>query len=520
MAMVDGESPRRDFSWFRAQRAANADQVRAGAWWAQPNRGSAPWWPSRSSTPSDFAIPSETMPVEAVDGEAAADIPGRRPIGPAMVAALALLAILIVIAQVSDPTKLSRVLVPLIGLLGAIGFASWLKPRHPEEPWLGRYLIWAMLVKIVGTILRYTTLLKKGQLGDASVYDIYGKRYANTWLGRSKFPAPALANLKSSNFLRWFTGMVYYLSGRDLITGFFVFSLIAFVGSYMWYRAATIAIPFLDRKLFFLLMFFAPSIVFWPAGVGKEALVEFGLGGVALGVAYMLTGRMLYGLLVSLPGAWLTYVVRAHLLGLSLVAMAFAYVVGRQKTTASVTSSLAKPIGIVVVVILAVFGVTQGAKRLHIAALTPSAIQTELQATSVSTTQEHSKFTTNVSLSPLRLPQDAVTVLLRPFPWEVQSKNQILASFEGIGLAAFIFIRRKSVALSLRKVREVPFLLYAWILTTFNVLLFQAFGNFGLLVRERSIVLPALYILVALDVNRARRADEARAAARALDPWR
>jgi hypothetical protein len=110
-------------------------------------------------------------------------------------------------------------------------------------------------------------------------------------------------------------------------------------------------------------------------------------------------------------------------------------------------------------------------------------------------------------------------VLLRPFPWEVQSKNQILASLEGIGLAAFIFIRRKSVALSLRMVRDAPFLLYAWILTVFNVLLFQAFGNFGLLVRERSIVLPALYILISLDVNRARRAEAARAEARAAQ-WR
>ena len=116
-----------------------------------------------------------------------------------------------------------------------------------------------------------------------------------------------------------------------------------------------------------------------------------------------------------------------------------------------------------------------------------------------------------MSLSPLRLPQDAVTVLLRPFPWEVQSKNQILASFEGIALAAFMIYRRKSIALSLRMLREAPFLFYAWILTLLYVLLFQAFGNFGLLVRERSIVLPALYVLLSLDVTRARRAETRRA---------
>ncbi len=427
-----------------------------------------------------------------------------RGLSPAFVAALAVLAVLVVTAHVADVPILSRVLIPVVGLFGTIGFASMLQRRHPDEPWLRRWLILGVLVKIGGTILRYITLLKKGQLGDASVYDQFGLRYANSWLGKTGVTTPVLTNLKSSNFMRWFTGIVYYLFGRDLIAGFFVFSLIAFAGSYLWYRAAVIAVPSLDRRLFFLLVTFAPSIVFWPAGVGKEALVQFGLGGVALGVAYMLTGRMVTGILVSLPGAWVTYVVRAHLLGLALLALAFAYVLGRQRTAAVSKSSLAKPVGIIVVVMLAAFGVTQGAKRLHIAALTPAAIQSELQATSVSTTQGHSGFTTSVSLSPLHLPQDAVTVLLRPFPWEVQTKNQILASLEGIGLAAFILLRRRSLALSLRLIRETPFLLYAWILTLLYVLLFQAFGNFGLLVRERSIVLPALYLLLSLDARRYR----------------
>jgi hypothetical protein len=52
--------------------------------------------------------------------------------------------------------------------------------------------------------------------------------------------------------------------------------------------------------------------------------------------------------------------------------------------------------------------------------------------------------------------------------------------------------------MSLRRIRQYPFLLYCWTLTLIYVMLFQAFGNFGLLVRERSIVLPALYVLLCL----------------------
>lgn len=425
---------------------------------------------------------------------------------PAFLAAVVVTVVLVATSQVSDLPVLSRILVPVVGLLGTIGIAAWLQGRHTDEPWLRRLLILGVIVKLAGTILRYFTLLKKGQLGDASVYDVFGKRYANAWLGKAGAITPVLVDLKSSNFLRWFTGVVYYLFGRDLIAGFFVYSLIAFAGSYLWYRAAVIAVPFLDRKLFFILITFAPSIVFWPAGIGKEALMQFGLGSIALGVAYLLNGQVIYGILVALPGGWLVLVVRAHLLGLAAIAMTFAYLFGRQRKTAASKSSLARPIGIVFVVLIAAFGVTQGAKRLHIASLSPTAVQNELQATSTSTTQGHSGFTTNVSLSPLHLPQDAITVLLRPFPWEVQTKNQILASLEGLGLVGFMFLRRKSLALSLRRLRDVPFLFYAWILTLLYVLLFQAFGNFGLLVRERSIVLPALYLLLSLDTTLAPRA--------------
>ena len=83
----------------------------------------------------------------------------------------------------------------------------------------------------------------------------------------------------------------------------------------------------------------------------------------------------------------------------------------------------------------------------------------------------------------------------------------MLASLEGIALAAFIVLRRKSLAISLRHLRSVPFLFYCWTLTILYGVTFQAFANFGLLDRERSLVLPALYVLLCLDRQRAREFD-------------
>ena len=361
-------------------------------------------------------------------------------------------------------------------------------------------------------MMRYRTLVNSyGDVGDASVFDIYGQRYSKFWLGQTNVVSE-LDNIRKSNFIRWFTGVVYYLFGADMIAGFIVFGLIAFVGSYLWYRASVEAVPFVDKRLYFLVVMFVPSILFWPSSIGKEALMQFGIGSAALGTAHLFNGKLMRGVLVALPGAWLLWVVRPHLLAMVTLSAAVAYLIGRgprARRTADIGSSLVKPIGLVLVAFIAVFAIGQGAKSLGLPSLTLDSVQAELDATTLSTQQGSSSFSTSGnSLSPLHLPQGMATVLLRPFPWEVDSPLQTLASFEGIALIGFIVWRRKSIAISLRHLRSVPFLFYCWTLTILYSVTFQAFANFGLLVRQRSLVLPALYVLVCLDTRRAREFDD------------
>ena len=113
-------------------------------------------------------------------------------------------------------------------------------------------------------------------------------------------------------------------------------------------------------------------------------------------------------------------------------------------------------------------------------------------------------------LSTLRVAQGMATVLLRPLPWEVVGALQSLASLECIAMAGFMVIRGKSIALSLRHIRSVPFLVYCWTLTILYAVTFQALANFGLLTRQRALVLPALYVLLCLDARKAREFDRER----------
>jgi hypothetical protein len=409
---------------------------------------------------------------------------------------------------------LSRVLVPVLGLLLTIAASRYLLAKHPDEPWLGWLFVLAVLMKEFASILRYRTLVNSyGEVGDATVFHEYGRRYYLFWTDQANVYSN-LDNIRKSNFVRWFTGVVYYLFGLDMIAGFLVFGLIAFVGSYLWYRATVEAVPFLDKRLYFLVVMFVPSILFWPSSIGKEALMQFAIGSAALGSAHLFNGKLIRGLLVAIPGAWLMWVVRPHLLALVVLAAGVAYVFGRgprASRDAPISTSLLKPIGLVIIAFIVVFAIGQGAKSLGLPSLTLGSVQAELDATTFSTQQGNSAFDPGApSLSPLHLPQGMMTVLLRPFPWEVSSSLQTLASLEGIALIGFMFLRRRSIAVSLRHIRLVPFLFYCWVLTILYAVTFQAFANFGLLTRQRSLVLPALYVLLCLDWRKAREFDDDR----------
>src|SRR5207248_10809458 len=67
-----------------------------------------------------------------------------------------------------------------------------------------------------------------------------------------------------------------------------------------------------DCRLYALLLFFSPTLFFWPSIIGKEAVMVLVLGAACLGAAQLLTGRFrgLVWLAVGLTGA---AIVRPHM---------------------------------------------------------------------------------------------------------------------------------------------------------------------------------------------------------------
>lgn len=241
--------------------------------------------------------------------------------------------------------------------------------------------------------------------------------------------------------------------------------------------------------------------------------MQLGIGTVALATAHLLRHRLAKAAILGLAGGWLLWVVRPHLVALVALAAGCAYAAGRVRSAGGATRSLlARPVGLLAVALVMAFTVSQATRFLGMEDLSLSSIERELDENTERTSQGGSEFEHGGnSLNPLRLPEGAVTVLLRPFPWETDSHLQLLSSLESALLVGIIVARLASLRAALTRARSTPFLLYCWVLVILYAATFSSIANFGLLVRQRSLVLPALYVLIAVrpDTTRSRSPDTA-----------
>ncbi len=94
------------------------------------------------------------------------------------------------------------------------------------------------------------------------------------------------------------------------------------------------------------------------------------------------------------------------------------------------------------------------------------------------------------------IPQAFITVLFRPFPWEVHNVPALIQSFDGLILGVFMFFSRGRLFRSFLQQRRNPIIVFAFVLMLMSVIALATLGNFGLLARQRVIVLPFLFFMI------------------------
>jgi len=367
---------------------------------------------------------------------------------------------------------------------------------------IGTILTVALILKLAFSIPRYYMVTVLYESGDSLRYDAAGTAM-RPYLLDLDFSVASLGNAGSGSgtrFIEVVTGIVYAIIGPTFIGGFLVFSWLSFWGLFFFYRAFRAGVPDGNARRYALLLFLLPSMLFWPSSIGKEAWMTLVLGITAYGSALLLTrqrGASIY-LITGLVGVML---VRPHMALLVIAGLALGYVLrtaGAQRAVALGRTRTLLGLGIIGLgTLLAIRRVSEffGIDEFNLDAATETLEYAEGQ-----TGQGGSAFVGGgPSLS--NLPMNIVTVLFRPFAFEVNSLPTLIAALEGTMLMVLFILSLPRMRSVLGRLRKQPYITYCVTYVILFCFMFSAFQNFGILARQRVLVFPLMLVLFALPLK-------------------
>jgi hypothetical protein len=421
----------------------------------------------------------------------------RLVVGLTVLASALLVGALVTVAALGSPDISSAVILFPVLVLASLPILHR-RAKLDADPLLFRLLVAALLLKLVGALVRYFVAYDVYEgVADAATYHDAGVHLADQF--RSGIFDTGLDPLTGTNFIKLLTGVLYTVVGSAQLGGFLVFSWLAFWGLYLFYRAFTIAVPQGRARTYGLLVFFLPSLVFWPSGIGKESWMIFSLGIAAFGAAKALSVRTWGGLPLSALGLWAAAIVRPHVAGLLALALGAAYVIRPVRKELGSLGPIAKVAGVVTVSVLALVLVSYTDRFLEESAIdTGGGVTAVIRETTERTSQGGSGFEPSVLESPLRAPLAVVTVLFRPFLFEAHNVTAGAAALETTFLLVLSIVRIRWIWGGIRSFRRRPYVAMALVYTGLFVLAFSGFANFGLLARERVQLLPFFLVLLVI----------------------
>ena len=178
-----------------------------------------------------------------------------------------------------------RLGVPIIAILEVLAVVATRRMNDGRNFDLAGIVLAGFAMKLVFVALRYNSIYATyNGVGDSEAYHENGVRLAKAYR-MLDFSEPANQKVPGTGFIRIVTGYVYAIFAPKIAVGYIVYGLFGFVGCYLLYKAFELAVPGGDRRRYALLIFFWPSMLFWPGSIGKEAWVLLGIGMFAYGGA-------------------------------------------------------------------------------------------------------------------------------------------------------------------------------------------------------------------------------------------
>jgi hypothetical protein len=440
---------------------------------------------SRPTTPTDRVI--RLPPLRRSDRRRSAqtNVPVWR--FAVVLAALATVGVFVLGISRGRATYVGFVLVPIL----ALALYPLIKRLAAEETAFD-----LVGIAYCGLFLRFISSYFRWQgAADAIGYHNVGVRLSRSFR-QLQFDVDTGREIPGTGTVRYLSGLVSVVSGTDIFAKFLIFTVLAFLGTLLFYAAFRRAIPDGDRKRYALLIFLWPSFAYWPSSIGKESVLVFSLGLVAYGAAGAFTNRA-GGLPVLAAGLFGVVMVRPHVGLIALVAVITAYVFVRG-TGGSRVLSLTK---ITVITLLLLGGsiiATRTAEFLNLENLSTDTVSSARIDTEQQTTQGGGAFVPVRADTPAGFPAAIGTVLFRPFPCEAGNNNAALTGVEGTFLIVLLGLSWRRLARIPKLILTTPYVAFAASMILVFCYAFSVIGNFGILARQRSQLLPFLFVFLAL----------------------
>ncbi|WP_353953335.1 hypothetical protein V6K52_07930 [Knoellia sp. S7-12] len=366
--------------------------------------------------------------------------------------------------------------------------------RGGEEAWLPGLLGTAFALKMVGALARYyIAYIVYAGAADAQRYNLYAASYYKLW--RDGTITFELGGKQGTQWMEVITTALYTVIGPSPLAAFFVFAAFAFWGQYFLFKAFRTALPEGNQKRYAALVLLLPSLLYWPSSIGKEAWLMFFVGVTALGAAYLFAHRP-RAIPLLLLGAAGTTLLRPHLAVLLFAALFVAQLF--RPTAARSIGILSKVAGVIVLGAAAFVLTSQSASFLGIDDLSYQAVSDSVNAASEQASEGSSAFESSPIQSPADIPSAVITVLFRPFPFEARNAQMLLQGLEGLVLVVLVIRSWPRLRHLPSLLKRNPYVTFCMIYTAAFIWAFSGFGNFGILARQRVLMIPFFVILLAL----------------------
>lgn len=365
---------------------------------------------------------------------------------------------------------LSVTIAALIGISGL---------RHS----LKQLLIIGLVLRLVGSQIYYYLSQWIYGFGDYSTYFGVGSRWAAAFLEGATVTSPYLQETLGTGLMVRSTGVLILGIGPTINGAFLIFGMIGYVGIVALAVAFARAHPKIPMERYLAWIVFFPSLWYWPAALGKDAVVLAGIGLSVLGYIGK-QGRL--GWIPLVIGLALVYVIRPQVAVVVVATMLVSFWLSSDEPWTMQRLMKGVMLGAVGFVLAYFAGRAMGFDMLNF-----QEVDDYLQARGSASAYGGSAVQTGIIAG-------LVNVLMRPFPWEAGGIASMIAAAEILSLYGIALWKREEIAAFFRSHRRSRFVWFGIVFIFLYALLTgMALGNLGLIARQRVHLFPFVLMLFA-----------------------